>query len=208
MFISRDVNTVDVESMFSEFGPKMYIKVNKDMNGKDSLAVTANKYFASPVANWSVPFYMAGYANQEANNTIFYYGTAAEFQAPLEFPVEMSADKNTIVIKGFEANGTKYYPNVIGEDYSQLTGTVYILEKPIISDVVLTRGWTDEPAETPATRAIKGAQKMNAVDPVDATHLVKYGKRTKFEKMGAVKKVDYEFIPYEQLMQNLEKYKN
>lgn len=208
MFISRDVNTVDVESMFSEFGPKMYIKVNKDVNGKDSLAVTANKYFASPVANWSVPFYMAGYANQEANNTIFYYGTAAEFQAPLEFPVEMSADKNTIVIKGFEANGIKYYPNVIGEDYSQLTGTVYILEKPIISDVVLTRGWTDEPAETPATRAIKGAQKMNAVDPIDATHLVKYGKRTKFEKMGAVKKVDYEFIPYEQLMQNLEKYKN
>ena len=49
---------------------------------------------------------------------------------------------------------------------------------------------------------------MNGVDPIDATHLVKYGKRTKFEKMGTVKKVDYEFIPYEQLMQNLEKYKN
>ena len=206
MFTSKDVNTVDVESQFTEFGPKMYIKVNKDKNGRDSLAITANKYFASPVANWSVPFYMAGYANQEANNTIFYYGTAAEFQAPLEFPVELSEDMNTITIKGFEANGTKYYPNVIGEDYSQLTGTVYILEKPIISDVVLTRGWTDEPAV--ATRSAKKGQSMNAVDPIDATHLVKYGKRSKFEKMGRVEKVDFKFIPYNDLMQNLEKYKS
>ena len=170
------------------------------------LTIIAIAVFASPVANWSVPFYMAGYANQEANNTIFYYGTAAEFQAPLEFPVELSEDMNTITIKGFEANGTKYYPNVIGEDYSQLTGTVYILEKPIISDVVLTRGWTDEPAV--ATRSAKKGQSMNAVDPIDATHLVKYGKRSKFEKMGRVEKVDFKFIPYNDLMQNLEKYKS
>ena len=207
MFKSKDVTTVDVESLFSEFGPKMFIKVNKDINGKDSLAVTANKYYASPVANWSVPFYMAGYANQEANNTLFYFGTATEFQAPLEFPVVLSEDKNTITIKGFEASGTTYYPNVIGEDYSQMTGTVYILEKPIVSDVVLTREWTDEPVETPATRSAKVKQAVNAVDPIDATHLVKYGKRSKFEKMGRVEKVDFKYIPYDQLMQNLEKYK-
>jgi hypothetical protein len=208
IFTSREVSTVDVESMFSEFGPKMYIKVNKDKEGKDSLAVTANKYYASPVANWSVPFYMAGYANQETNNTLFYFGTATQFQAPLEFPVELSEDKNTITIKGFEANGTTYYPNVIGEDYSPLTGSVYILEKPIISDVVLTRGWVEEDVPVPATKSVKMGQTVNAVDPIDATHLVKYGKRTRFEKMGRVEKIDYKLIPYEQLMQNLEKYKS
>jgi hypothetical protein len=151
---------------------------------------------------------MAGYANQETNNTLFYFGTATQFKAPLEFPVELSEDKNTITIKGFEANGTTYYPNVIGEDYSPLTGSVYILEKPIISDVVLTRGWVEEDVPVPATKSVKMGQTVNAVDPIDATHLVKYGKRTRFEKMGRVEKIDYKLIPYEQLMQNLEKYKS
>ena len=49
---------------------------------------------------------------------------------------------------------------------------------------------------------------MNAVDPVDATHLVKYGKRSKFEKMGRVEKIDYKLTSCEELMQNLEKYKS
>ena len=55
---------------------------------------------------------------------------------------------------------------------------------------------------------MKMGQTVNAVDPIDATHLVKYGKRTRFEKMGRVEKIDYKLIPYEQLMQNLEKYKS
>ena len=209
MFTSREVNTVDVESMFSEYGPKIYIKVNKDQNGKDSLAVTANKYFASPVANWSVPFYLAGYANQESNNTMFYWGTATEFQAPLEFPVELSEDLNTLTIKGYVANETKYYPNLVGEDYNILYGTIYILEKPIVSDVVLTRGWNgDDNVNRPATRSASWGNKAYPVNPDGKPALVKYSQRTKFEKPVQTRKIDYKFQSYEQILENLEKYKN
>ena len=210
MFVSRKVTTVDVESMFSEYGPKVYIKVNKDIHGKDSLAVTANKYFASPVANWSVPFYLAGYANVESANTMFYWGTATEFQAPLEFPVELSEDMNTLTIKGYMANGNKYYPNLVGEDYSMLTGTVYILEKPIISDVVLTRGWSEDFAvePEPSTRSASWGRKAYPVNPVGKPVLAKYGKRTKFEKPVPTQKIDYKFRSYEQIIESLEKYKN
>ena len=206
MFISRDVSTVDVESMFTEFGPKMYIKVNKDKQGRDSLAISANKYFASPVANWSVPFYMAGYANQATNNTLFYYGTETRFDAPLEFPVTLSEDKNTITIHGFEAEGVKYYPNVIGQDYSLLTGTVYILEKPIISDVVLTRGWTgDEQTQTvAATRSARG-RKACSVAPAGKPQLLKILDRTIFEKKAPVKEVKYNLLSLEQIHKNIEK---
>ena len=180
------------------------------MHGKDSLAVTANKYFASPVANWSVPFYLAGYANVESANTMFYWGTATEFQAPLEFPVELSEDMNTLTIKGYMANGNKYYPNLVGEDYSVLTGTVYILEKPIISDVVLTRGWSEDFAvePEPSTRSASWGRKAYPVNPVGKPVLAKYGKRTKFEKPVPTQKIDYKFRSYEQIIESLEKYKN
>lgn len=209
MFVSREVATVDVESMFSEYGPKLYIKVNKDQNGKDSLSVTANKYFASPVANWSVPFYLAGYANQEANNTMFYWGTATEFQAPLEFPVELSEDKNTLIIKGYTANGTKYYPNLVGEDYSLMTGLVYILEKPIVSDVVLTRGWSEESLvdQTPATKT-SSSQMVCPVNPGQKPQLIRYKQRTRFEKPAPTRKLDYKMRSYEDILKGLEKYKN
>ena len=209
MFISREISTVNVEQMFTEFGPKMHIKVNKDLQGRDSLTITANRYYCSPVLNWSVPFYMAGYANQEANNTLFYFGTTTEFHAPLEFPVVLSEDKNTLTIKGFEANGVMYYPNVIGIDPTA-TSYPYIIDQPIISDVVLTRGWTDqedvvEPA--PATRFSWG-RKAHSVSPVFEPTLIPYGKRSKFEKVEQRRtvRVDYEVITHEKLMENFEKY--
>ena len=210
MFISRTISTVNVEQMFTEFGPKMHIKVNKDMNGRDSLTVTANRYYCSPVANWSVPFYMAGYANQEANNTIFYYGTTTEFQAPLEFGVELSEDLNTLTIKAIDRNGTLYYPNVIGVD--NLSG-MYILEKPIISDVVLTRGWSEtdtEVEETPALRSVSKSRTAYKVAPEYKPNLMKYSKRSVFEKTEKrnTVKVDYKFVSYDQLMINLENFKN
>ena len=210
MFISRTISTVNVEQMFTEFGPKMHIKVNKDMNGRDSLTVTANRYYCSPVANWSVPFYMAGYANQEANNTIFYYGTTTEFQAPLEFGVELSEDLNTLTIKAIDRDGTLYYPNVIGID--NMSG-MYILEKPIISDVVLTRGWTGtdtEVEETPAVRSVLKSRAAYKVSPEYKPELIKFSARSRFEKPEQRKSVnvDYKFVTYDQLMINLENFKN
>lgn len=209
MFISRTISTVNVEQMFTEFGPKMHIKVNKDVAGRDSLTITANRYYCSPVLNWSVPFYMAGYANQAANNTLFYYGTSTEFQAPLEFPVELSEDKNTLIIKGFEANGVKFYPNVIGIDPAA-SSNPYIIESPIISDVVLTRGWTGQDDVVDPSSATKSSwgRKAYSVSPSFDPTLIPYGKRSRFEKVEQRRtvRVDYEVLTHERLMQNFEKF--
>ena len=200
-------HTVDKE--FNVLCEENY-KINKDIHGRDSLALTANKFFASPVANWSVPFYLAGYANQENYNTVFYYGTETKFEGPLEFPVELSADKDTITIKGFVANSTKYYPNVIGEDYSIMTGTVYILDYPIVSDVVLTRGWNEDQqpeVEQPAVKSASWGRKAYPVKPVGKPNLIKYSPRSVFEKPVPVKTINYDFKPYDEIMQSLEKYR-
>ena len=211
VFASKSVTTVDVESCFTEFGPKLYLKVLKDQHGLDSLALTADMYHASPAANWSVPFYLAGYANQESYNTLFYFGTETVFEAPLEFPVELSEDKNTLTIKGFVANNTKYYPNIIGKDYSMLAGTVYILDHPIVSDVVLTRGWNPESQEqeTPAVRSSSWGQIAYPVTPEGNPKLIEYSHRTRFERQTPkeVQKIDYKILSYEEIQKNLDKYR-
>ena len=168
-------------------------------------------YHASPAANWSVPFYLAGYANQESYNTLFYFGTETVFEAPLEFPVELSEDKNTLTIKGFVANNTKYYPNIIGKDYSMLAGTVYILDHPIVSDVVLTRGWNPESQEqeTPAVRSSSWGQIAYPVTPEGNPKLIEYSHRTRFERQTPkeVQKIDYKILSYEEIQKNLDKYR-
>ena len=98
---------------------------------------------------------------------------------------------------------------IIGVD--NLSG--YILQKPIISDVVLTRGWTeDEPEvdETPAVRSSSIRKSAYLVSTEYKPKLIKYAKRSIFEKpeQRTTVTIDYTPMTYEQLMINLEKYKN
>jgi hypothetical protein len=65
---------------------------------------------------------------------------APEKFGDLYFPVEYDQNKDQITIKPFVYDGVKYYPNIIGFD-SFSGGS--ILENPVVSEIVLTRGWTD-----------------------------------------------------------------
>lgn len=206
LFISRKISMVDVASMFSEFGPKMYFEVDKTNDGRDTLTITADRYFASPVLNWSVPFYMAGYADQETNNTVFEYTKNGYYSAPLKFPVELSEDLNTIKIKPFESNGLTWYPNVIGID-SQTRQ--YILQYPIISEVVLTRGWDADaeaaPAAAPLTRS--GARmSYHGVAPVKELNAPVHKGRTILRKQEGRRQIDGNVITMDKLRENLENY--
>ena len=207
MFTSKDVQTVDVASMFARFGPKIHLKVNKDVNGKDSLSVTGNKMFVSPIADWNVPFYLAGRADREENNTVFQYSDAnGGFVAPLEFPVTLSEDLNTITIHPFVSDKATWYPNVIGEyvNYGSLT---YILENPVISEVVLTRGWT-EPAPEPETPAVKsGSRNAMGVTPVGNADLVKFTPMTDFKSVRVPVRMKGEVTTLEKVQENLEKFR-
>lgn len=211
MFCSEDVQTVDVASMFARFGPKIYLKINKDANGRDSLAVTGNKMFVSPVSHWdhSTPFYLAGRADREENNTVFQYSnTTGGFVAPLEFPVTLSENRDTITIHPFVSDNTKWYPNVIGEStsYNSLS---YILEDPIVSEVVLTRGWTEtETDKEEAVPAVKsGARKAAGVDPVDNATLIRYTPMTDLRSTRTPVQMKGEVTTLEKVQENFAKFR-
>lgn len=204
MFKSEEVVTVDVPSLFSEFGPKFHITVDKDVNGKDSLCVVSDYLFASPAINWSqsLPFYIAGRANQETNNTLFYYGIGG-YSAPLVFPVELSEDKNTITIKPIVNNGLSYYPNLIGID--PMTGR-YVADKPLVSEIVMTRGGLDLSSEAVAVKS--SARKASAaVKPASKVKPVVYKRHTDFSNVRKYVEMEIKALTPEKYEQNVERYK-
>jgi hypothetical protein len=88
------------------------------------------------------------------------YDATAEYPG---FPVEVSEDMNTITIKpitvGSGAGAQKLYMNALGVNPADPTSVEVIAT--VISDIVLTRGWT-EPAEKSAASAVS-ASKVKAM---------------------------------------------
>ena len=224
LFKHEKISMADVSSMFARFGPKIYLNVNKAKDGSDSLAISANNMFVSPIAQWSVPFYMAGRrSDQNESNTIFQWSDDyGNWVGALTFPVTLAEDHNTITIHALENAGVKYYPNVVGISEGYGGTTTYILENPIISDVVITRGW-DEPEtpevdpetpgeseggqdqEVPATRSVRSASK--AVSPVGNPQFVTYTGMSDFSSVKERVVMDGEVVTYEKLQENFEKFR-
>lgn len=213
LFKSDSISTVDVASCFARFGPKIYIHVNRDKDKKDSLSISANKMYVSPIADWSIPFYMAGVRSDvDTDNSLFQWSDeAGNFAGALTFPVTLSEDHKTITIHPLDAHEVLWYPNIIGVSESLLYGTQYVLEDQIVSEVVLTKGWTDEPAapDTPATRASKAAKCQSHVSPKGDVQFGKYYHRNDFTKVRSIRpvQVNGEVITMEKLQDNLEKFR-
>ena len=202
LFKDETYSGVDVKTLFSDFGPKMFIEVSKSkVTGLDSLSITADMYFLPPAAYWSVPFYMAGYANKETNNTVFYYSVNGYYNAPLVFPVDLASDKQTLTIKPIvDEAGEKYYPNLIGSDTS--LGGGYILDYPIISEVKLTKGWD----EAKSAKSVKANVPHANVDPVGSVPSVTYKSMTRFEKPVNMRRVEREVMTVEKMNANMDQY--
>lgn len=203
LFKDEDYSGVDVKTLFSDFGPKLFIEVAKSkVTGLDSLSITADMYFLPPAAYWSVPFYMAGYANKDVNNTVFYYSENGYYAAPLVFPVVVSEDKTEIIIKPIQdASGENFYPNIIGTDS---TSGRYILDYPIISEVKLTKGWN----ETPTKSSSMPKASYSDVDPVTNAPSVTYKSMTRFDEPVKTRKIEGEIMTLEKMNINMEKYVN
>ena len=210
LFKHETISMADVPSMFARFGPKIYINVNKAKDGSDSLAISANNLLVSPIAQWSVPFYMAGRrSDQNESNTIFQYSDDfGNWTGALTFPVTLSDDHKTLTIHALEYAGIKYYPNLVGISEGYGGTTTYILENPIISDVVLTKGWT-EPSEPevaePATRSARSASKV--VAPVETPEFVKYAGMTDFRSVKKRVVMDGEVMTLEKVQANFERFR-
>ena len=205
LFKHKDINMVDVPSMFARFGPKIYLHVNKDKNGADSLSVTANNMFVSPVAQWSVPFYMAGV--QKTGEMVFSYtNDYGGFAGALEFPVTLSEDHNTITIGALQSNSATWYPNVVGEGRGY-GGTInYILENQIISEVVLTRGWTETENDTTKTVSTKSVGKT-VLKPVGNTKLIKYSPMSDFRSVRRPVRIEGQVTTLEKVQENFDKFR-
>ena len=151
LFVDRKYSSVDVSSIFNDFGPKWYIEAVKDENGNVKLVAPIDSNFLPPAANWSVPFYFSGMSTE------FYSITYGDGWTP-SFPIEVSADKKTITIKPLEytdseGTTTVFYPQMIGID-NQMQQS--ILENYVVSEVVLTKGWDEKQKSSmsvPATRS-------------------------------------------------------
>lgn len=208
LFKHKTISTVDVASIFSRFGPKIYLHVNKDVNGKDSLSITANKMFVSPVADWSVPFYMAGRrTDQEESNTVFQYSDdQGNYVGALEFPVTLSEDMQTITIGALEANKATWYPNVIGISDNMAGGISYILENPIISEVVLTKGWT-EPDAAEQNQVTRSSSRSSAISPVGNVEFIRYTDRSDFNSVRTPVRMKGEVMTLEKVQENFEKFR-
>lgn len=130
------------------WGPKFFLQIAEG----DQVTVPAdrNQYFLNWNASQIGEVYLLGYNG----NSIRYADGSA-------FPVTVSADFNTITIKGYTADGKEYLPGVFYYRNSQ-----WGLCEMYTSDIVLTRG-------------TNGAAPMQSAAP--AYDLPKFDKRTAIE---------------------------
>ena len=197
LFIATDYSSVDVSSIYNDFGPKWYIEAVADESGNVSLVAPVDWNFLPPAANWSVPFYLSG---MDADT--FYTITYAE-DGNLSFPVEYDAEKDQITIKPFEYAGVKYYPNIIGVDSTYGT----LLENPVVSEIVLTRATSETKAQSSVRTSSGGNVPVKGEFPQ-----INYKQRTVFKDAPELKKIEYKVMNAEQIRERadklVERYKN
>lgn len=178
LFCSPEYSAYDAEELFYAYGPKLFFQVQQD--GSLSLLGDANILSLPPVAAWGwYEFVLAG--NNPDDSSVFYSG---------EFPVEVSDDKNTLIIKGVEEQGMKFYPAIGYQDWglSYLEGGFQT-----IADIVLTRGAAEDENVAETTRAAK--VDLNKVaksknNRIKRTYLPADGLKVKTVKMNFVPVLD------------------
>jgi hypothetical protein len=128
-----------------DFGPKWFMEVLED----GRVIVPFNSTYMPPMHNWpGYPFYVGAVAGE--------YAVIDATQEIPGFPVEISADGNTITVKPIVAGGENCYMNAVGMSPNGLE-----IIATVVSEIVLTRGWTEP--EQPATAFVAAPSKVQAV---------------------------------------------
>ena len=202
LFIDRTYKSVDVSSMFNDFGPKWYLEAVEDGNGNVSLVAPFDSNFLPPSANWSVPFYFAGMELEKKYTVMYGDGFTAAF------PVEVSEDWNTITIKPLEyvdgeGNRTEFYPQMLGIDYKM---SQTILENVVVSDVVLTKGWSE--AEAASAGVQKSARRGSSavLRPEGDFPKTVYMPMTELQAAPELKKIEGTLMTKEQFKERADKF--
>ena len=178
LFCSPDYVAYDVEEIFYAYGPKLFFQVQED--GSLFLLGDATVTYLPPVAGWNYyDVLLMGYNPTYANEGMYYTGS---------YPVEISEDKNTLVIKGIEAEGEYFYPALGSMGY----GWPEFFTKTI-EDIVLTRGAIveDEVEDEVMTRtAALNKKDTRASNRIKRTYLPTESVKVKTSKMNYVPVVE------------------
>ena len=151
LFQATNYSSVDVPQLIYDFGPKWFLEVQED----GSLIVPFNSTYLPPMHNWpGYPYYVGGVAGE-------YAFLDANEETP-GFPVEVASDYSKITIKPIVAGGQNCYMNAIGLSQGSLE-----LVATVISEIVLTKGWTETRSAAPSIAA--APSKLNAVTMEGAT---------------------------------------
>ncbi len=145
LFTATNYNSVDIPMLIYDFGPKWFMEVLED----GRVIVPFNSTYMPPMHNWpGYPFYVGAVAGE-------YAVIDATTEIP-GFPVEISADGNTITVKPIVAGGENCYMNAVGMSPNGLE-----IIATVVSEIVLTRGWTEP--EQPEATYVAAPSKVQAV---------------------------------------------
>lgn len=193
LFIAKDYSSVDVSSIYNDFGPKWYIEAVKDPETSEvSLRIPVDYNLLPPAACWSVPFYMAA-----LDPETYQAFTAPEVAGELYFPVEYDEENDVVTIKPVEFSGVKYYPNILGYDTSS-GGS--ILENPVVSEIVLKRGWTEENKEQSSVKTHGANVPVRAELPTAV-----YKQRTELKPAAQLEKIQVKLVSGEQFKERADR---
>lgn len=136
LFTAKDYSSIDVPQLIYDFGPKWFLEVLED----GRVIVPFSEYTIPPLTAWpGYPFYVGGAHATEAS-------AFSESTKDIPgFPVEISADGNTITIKPIVIEsdyGTlsagNYYMNALG--VPPMSAEYEIVAK-VVTEIKLTKGW-------------------------------------------------------------------
>lgn len=189
LFCSTSYNAYDNESILYDFGPKWYLQVAAD----GSVTVPFNVNYFYPMSQWTrSTYHLIGASDKTALPYAPGGGNG-------EFPATVSDDKNTITIKPVEADNQVYYPVGASQSYNNY----WQFNTRVVSDLVLTRGWTD----TPQTAAMKAGRvytsKIAALSGMKYSPVAKAKSRTAFKAMKKRSQANYNFVGHEQFIENV-----
>ena len=204
-------NASDVSSLFYDFGAKWFLQVNEA--GEVFVPVNCNRL--TPLTRWTngQDFHLAG-ANIE-NKYVYALPLDDADMDNVEnwpnIPVEVSADKQTITLKGFEYEGLTYYPNAFS--ISSWDGSMALYNTTVISDVVLTKGWSEADEDTDVAAVRKNATELNngaKVKSVSAAAIEAQSapkSRTVYvEKKPVTHKIEAKALSMEQSIENMKQF--
>lgn len=205
LFTDENYQSYDLNQIMYDFGPKWYLEIAQD----GTVTVPFDQMAMPPMLNWGdTPFFVTAY-DKVSNHG---YRAAAE-NMPGAFPVEISADGNTIVIKGVNAaiaddssEMAIHYMNAVG-GWGSYDAQIY---SPIVSDITLTRGWTETKAQMASAPRSNYVEKPE-ISTEDATPVV-WKSMSKYDNVRKYRRVEPEAFTIEKLEKVLDarspKYQN